>query len=187
MEFRQRVNTSIASWRRERGKPSLPVIGINLTHHFSMDLPINPDGHLRLRIMRLCGGCNLAANRIVSESGIRQGYALVLGSAEGRLAYELARQTELQVVVVEPDAAKAQAAGHGVERRRDCTAFAPACIRAAWRICRTGRTSRISSSRAVCSLMENCRAKMRRNCCACCVRRAAWRCLATRAANFRWR
>ncbi len=51
-----------------------------------------------------------AATRILSESGIRQGYALVLGSAEGRLAYELARQTELQVVVVEPDAAKAQAA-----------------------------------------------------------------------------
>ena len=55
-----------------------------------------------------------AAKRIVSESGIRQGYALVLGSAEGRLAYELARQTELQVVVVEPDAAKAQAARHAL-------------------------------------------------------------------------
>jgi outer membrane protein assembly factor BamB len=51
-----------------------------------------------------------AAKRIVSESGIRHGYALVLGSAEGRLAYELARQTELQVVVVEPNATKAQAA-----------------------------------------------------------------------------
>ncbi len=56
----------------------------------------------------------LAANRIVAESGIRQGYALVLGSAEGRLAYELAQQTELQVVVVEPDAAKAQAARHAL-------------------------------------------------------------------------
>ena len=51
-----------------------------------------------------------AAKRIIAESGIRQGYALVLGSAEGRLAYELARQTDLQVVVVEPDAEKAQAA-----------------------------------------------------------------------------
>jgi outer membrane protein assembly factor BamB len=48
-----------------------------------------------------------AAKRIISESGIRQGYALVLGSAGGRLAYELARQTDLQVVVVESDAAKA--------------------------------------------------------------------------------
>jgi hypothetical protein len=56
----------------------------------------------------------LAANRIVAESGIRQGYALVLGSVEGRLAYELAQQTELQVVVVEPDAAKAQAARHAL-------------------------------------------------------------------------
>ncbi len=51
-----------------------------------------------------------AAKRIITESGISQGYALVLGSAEGRLAYELARQTDLQVVVVEPDAEKAQAA-----------------------------------------------------------------------------
>jgi outer membrane protein assembly factor BamB len=56
----------------------------------------------------------LTANRIVAESGIRQGYALVLGSVEGRLAYELAQQTELQVVVVEPDAAKAQAARHAL-------------------------------------------------------------------------
>ncbi|MBC8327051.1 MAG: PQQ-binding-like beta-propeller repeat protein [Verrucomicrobia subdivision 3 bacterium] len=51
-----------------------------------------------------------AAKRILSETSIRQGYALVLGSAGGRLAHELARQTDLQVIVVEPDAAKAQAA-----------------------------------------------------------------------------
>jgi hypothetical protein len=51
-----------------------------------------------------------AAQRILSESGIRQGYALVLGSAGGRLAYELARKTELQVIVVEPNAARAQSA-----------------------------------------------------------------------------
>jgi outer membrane protein assembly factor BamB len=50
-----------------------------------------------------------AAKRVIAESGIQQGYALVLGSADGRLAYELARQTDLQVVVVEPDTEKAQA------------------------------------------------------------------------------
>ena len=52
----------------------------------------------------------LAAKHILAKSGLQQGYALVLGSAGGRLAYELARQTDLQVVVVEPDPAKAQAA-----------------------------------------------------------------------------
>ena len=49
-----------------------------------------------------------AATRILDESGVRQGYALLLGGAGGRLAYELARQTDLQVIVVEPDAAKAR-------------------------------------------------------------------------------
>jgi len=51
-----------------------------------------------------------AAKRILSDNRINQGYALVIGSAEGRMAYELARQTELQVVVVEPDEIKAQTA-----------------------------------------------------------------------------
>ena len=51
-----------------------------------------------------------AAQHILEQSGINQGYALILGSAGGRLAYELARQTEMQVVVVEPDETKAQAA-----------------------------------------------------------------------------
>ncbi|MDP7051347.1 MAG: PQQ-binding-like beta-propeller repeat protein [Verrucomicrobiota bacterium] len=50
-----------------------------------------------------------AAKRIVAQSGINKGYCLMLGSAEGRLAYELARQTQLQVIVVEPDAGRAQA------------------------------------------------------------------------------
>ena len=49
-----------------------------------------------------------AAKRIVTGSEINKGYCLILGSAEGRLAYELARQTQLQIVVVEPDAGKIQ-------------------------------------------------------------------------------
>ena len=51
-----------------------------------------------------------AAKRILSSDNINQGYALIIGSAEGRLAYELAKQSELQVVVVEPDKTKAEAA-----------------------------------------------------------------------------
>ena len=48
------------------------------------------------------------AEEIVKESGARRGYALVLGG-EGRLALELARQSELVIYEVEPDAAKAAA------------------------------------------------------------------------------
>lgn len=44
-----------------------------------------------------------AAQSILSGSGANRGYALVLGSNEGRLAYELAKQSELNVVCVETD------------------------------------------------------------------------------------
>ncbi len=52
----------------------------------------------------------LAAERIVKETGIRQGYCLVLGCEEGRLAYELAKRTDLQVVCIESDANKVASA-----------------------------------------------------------------------------
>lgn len=39
----------------------------------------------------------------------KKGYCLVLGSGDGRLAYELARRSEFKVIGVEPDAAKAAA------------------------------------------------------------------------------
>ncbi len=48
-----------------------------------------------------------AAKTIIEKSGIRKGYCLVLGSARGRLAYELAKRTELTIVCVEPDAKNA--------------------------------------------------------------------------------
>ena len=57
-----------------------------------------------------------AAKQILSKNEFDQGYALILGSAGGRLAYELARQTELQVVVVEPDETKAQTARKALAR-----------------------------------------------------------------------
>jgi len=57
-----------------------------------------------------------AAKQILSKNEFNQGYALILGSAGGRLAYELASQTEMQVVVVEPDVAKAHAARKALAR-----------------------------------------------------------------------
>lgn len=46
------------------------------------------------------------ASEILQRSGARQGYALVWGATTGRLAEELVRQTALQLIVVDPDAAK---------------------------------------------------------------------------------
>ena len=54
--------------------------------------------------------CARAAESILKQSGIKKGYCLVLGSGEGRLAYELARRSELTIIGVERDAAKVAAA-----------------------------------------------------------------------------
>ena len=50
-----------------------------------------------------------AAREILERSGVTTGYCLVLGSDEGRLAYELARQApKLRFYAIEPDEAKVQ-------------------------------------------------------------------------------
>ncbi len=51
-----------------------------------------------------------AADTIVRLSKASRGFCLVLGVETGRLAYELARRTELTIYCLEPDAAKVQAA-----------------------------------------------------------------------------
>ena len=51
-----------------------------------------------------------AAEDIVRTTGIKKGYCLVLGSGTGRLAFELAKRTELRIYGVEPDARKVEAA-----------------------------------------------------------------------------
>ncbi|MHC4631310.1 MAG: outer membrane protein assembly factor BamB family protein [Planctomycetota bacterium] len=47
-----------------------------------------------------------AAGCIVKQTGISKGYCLVLDSGDGRLAYELARLTDLKIIGVEQDANK---------------------------------------------------------------------------------
>ncbi len=54
-------------------------------------------------------GAAAIAGRILRESGVRDGYCLVLGAADGHLALELARQSQLQVVVVESAAPRVAA------------------------------------------------------------------------------
>ncbi|MHC4251070.1 MAG: outer membrane protein assembly factor BamB family protein, partial [Planctomycetota bacterium] len=51
-----------------------------------------------------------AAERIVRETGIKRGYCLVYGCGTGRLAFELAKRTDLTIYGVDPDPAKVAAA-----------------------------------------------------------------------------
>jgi outer membrane protein assembly factor BamB len=49
----------------------------------------------------------MAAKEMLSRSGAARGYCLVVGAEEGRLAFELARQSGLKIYGIEPDEAKA--------------------------------------------------------------------------------
>jgi hypothetical protein len=50
-----------------------------------------------------------AAEEILKATNVRQGFCLVLGSEQGRLAYEIAKRSQLAVFGVEPDEAKVAA------------------------------------------------------------------------------
>jgi len=50
------------------------------------------------------------AAAILQAAGVTEGYSLVLGDGDGRLAEELARQSDLQVIGLEPDPARAERA-----------------------------------------------------------------------------
>lgn len=56
-----------------------------------------------------------AAKQILDRSGHSRGYCLVVGSEDGRLAYELAQQSDLTVLAVEPDAVKANQSRNKLE------------------------------------------------------------------------
>ena len=57
-----------------------------------------------------------AAKQIIQQSGQNTGYCLILGNEQGRLAYELAKQSELNIFAVEPDEQKATEARKKLER-----------------------------------------------------------------------
>ena len=56
-----------------------------------------------------------AAEKILAESGIKKGYALVLDCGQGRLAYELAKRTELKIVGLEKDPSELAAARKNID------------------------------------------------------------------------
>ena len=64
----------------------------------------------------LSGKYQQLAADILKHSGQKSGYCLVVGSEDGRLAYELARQSSLNVIGVEPDAQKAAASRAALEK-----------------------------------------------------------------------
>lgn len=57
-----------------------------------------------------------AAEQIIRQSDQHTGYCLVLGSGRGRLAYELAMQSELTIYAIEPDAAVAAQSRTALDR-----------------------------------------------------------------------
>jgi outer membrane protein assembly factor BamB len=57
-----------------------------------------------------------AAKRILEASGVKRGFALVVDAGDARLAYELARQSELKVYAVDSDAAKVKRAREVLSR-----------------------------------------------------------------------
>ncbi len=56
-----------------------------------------------------------AAQLIIEKTGVTKGYCLVLGCGRGRLAYELARRSDLTIIGVEADAGEAAAARQALD------------------------------------------------------------------------
>ncbi|MDP2897563.1 MAG: PQQ-binding-like beta-propeller repeat protein [bacterium] len=54
--------------------------------------------------------CAQAAELIVKETSVEKGYCLVLGCGTGRLAFELAKRTSLQIIGIDPDEENVRAA-----------------------------------------------------------------------------
>ncbi|MDA1054643.1 MAG: PQQ-binding-like beta-propeller repeat protein [Planctomycetota bacterium] len=57
-----------------------------------------------------------AADEIIRQTGVTRGFCLVLGSEKGRLAFELARRSDLQVYGIESDAKKADESRRALDR-----------------------------------------------------------------------
>jgi len=57
-----------------------------------------------------------AAEDILKQFGARRGFCLIVGNEDGRLAYELAKQSELQIYAIEPDAVKVKASRAALQR-----------------------------------------------------------------------
>ncbi|TET23246.1 MAG: methyltransferase domain-containing protein, partial [Candidatus Aminicenantes bacterium] len=68
---------------------------------------INPSPYRRDRLTKIYES---AAEKILKETGINKGYCLVLGCGTGRLAFELAKQSNMKIIGIEKDAKKVNTA-----------------------------------------------------------------------------
>ncbi|MEX0939415.1 MAG: PQQ-binding-like beta-propeller repeat protein [Pirellulales bacterium] len=57
-----------------------------------------------------------AADQIIDQAGVQEGYCLDLGCGDGRLAYELAKRTDLHIIAVESDAEQVEQARRKLAR-----------------------------------------------------------------------
>ncbi|MDP6121835.1 MAG: 5-aminolevulinate synthase, partial [Rhodospirillales bacterium] len=94
-EIRERHRERAATLKRRFREAGIPVMA-SVSHIVPVMV-----GDARL--------CKQAAATIVRDTGINKGYCLVVGCGPGRLAYELAMQTSLNIYVVDPDAKKVAA------------------------------------------------------------------------------
>ena len=56
------------------------------------------------------------AEEILKHTNVRRGFCLVVGSERGRLAYELAKRSDLKIYGIEPDQAKVEASRRALSR-----------------------------------------------------------------------
>ena len=78
------------------------------THAKPIDNPF-PDDNLTAMYRQ-------AAEEILKRSGAKRGYGLIVGNEQGRLAYELAKRSELKIYAVEADAKNVAAARANLSR-----------------------------------------------------------------------
>ncbi len=64
---------------------------------------------------RLTSAARAMARRVIKETGKATGYCLVLGAGDGRLAYELAKQSDLKIYWLDPDAQKVATAREALD------------------------------------------------------------------------
>ena len=57
-----------------------------------------------------------AAKLILERTGVTKGYCLVLGCGRGRLAYELARRSDLKIIAVDKDTHNVAAARRAIDK-----------------------------------------------------------------------
>ncbi|MHC4983651.1 MAG: outer membrane protein assembly factor BamB family protein, partial [Planctomycetota bacterium] len=106
----RRNNTYAYVIRATAGGKLRSIAAQSFDTFFNYSLPNVADAPAPFPQDNMSGVCAAAAEQIIKATGVTDGVCLVLGSGEGRLAYELARRSRLKVIGVDADAAAVAAA-----------------------------------------------------------------------------